>query len=354
MKYRSRLNLIHPGVKMKKVCFVWMLLIFVLLSGCADQNASVHMSFTGDILLSRGVQKELDEQGYAYPYARISAYLKQDDLSLGNLECPITEYETPVHKDRSILFRANRDNAARLYKNGFNLLNLANNHSMDQGKKGMLDTLEALTEEQIEVVGAGPKKEEAQTLKTVMIKGKTIGFLGFSVFPPEGYIYASDQPDVSLYDPVQSPKLVAEAEKQCDYLIVSMHWGPEYSRYASTAQQEMAHTLVDSGADTIIGHHPHVLQGIEKYKGKMIFYSLGNFIFDKQIQSGTDETILLQLELSKQHESWFVIPLKIQNCQPRLADSEESKSIIESLVQRSNNSIRFTKDGNQWSIGVME
>ena len=290
----------------------------------------------GDILLDRGVRLQLERHGYDYPYTRIKEIFQEADIAFANLECPLTTVGTPALKDPILVFRGEMENAAALREAGLTILSLANNHSMDYGPEGLAVTLDLLQENGILPLGAGRNVDEARRPVYVAKNNTVVGFLGYSVFPPEGYIVLSHRPEIARVDLERMPAEIAAARENCDFLVVSFHWGREYDYYASEQQKELAHLAVDSGANLVLGHHPHVLQGIEDYRDALIFYSLGNFVFDRQIQPGTDETIMLELTIcAGGWQQATIIPVKIEHAQPRLAQGEEGEEILQKLQKYS-------------------
>lgn len=260
----------------------------------------ITISLTGDIMLSRGVQRYLEEYGYDYPYEDVSELFLQDDLTIGNLECPITDNGNNANKAKRFLFKADKDNAAALKRAGFDCLNLANNHTMDYMSSGLHDTMACLDEQGLAYVGAS---ENAALKKPYIFEkhGIRVGVLAYSALPAEGYFFNKDKPTIQYISTMDFSGMEEDiAEAECDFLIIYFHWGIEYQPYKSDTQELIAKKAIDSGADFVVGAHPHVLQEPELYKDKYIYYSLGNFIFDKQIPPGTDETIILQLTLDHQ------------------------------------------------------
>lgn len=260
----------------------------------------ITISLTGDIMLSRGVQRYLEEYGYDYPYEDVSELFLQDDLTIGNLECPITDNGNNANKAKRFLFKADKDNAAALKRAGFDCLNLANNHTMDYMSSGLHDTMACLDEQGLAYVGAS---ENAALKKPYIFEkhGIRVGVLAYSALPAEGYFFNKDKPTIQYISTMDFSGMEEDiAEAECDFLIIYFHWGIEYQPYKSDTQELIAKKAIDSGADFVVGAHPHVLQEPELYKDKYIYYSLGNFIFDKQIPPGTDETLILQLTLDHQ------------------------------------------------------
>lgn len=285
-------------------CLYLLLSALVIMTGTMlwqkTRPDEITISLTGDIMLSRGVQRYLEEYGYDYPYEDVSELFLQDDLTIGNLECPITDNGNNANKAKRFLFKADKDNAAALKRAGFDCLNLANNHTMDYMSSGLHDTMACLDEQGLAYVGAS---ENAALKKPYIFEkhGIRVGVLAYSALPAEGYFFNKDKPTIQYISTMDFSGMEEDiAAAECDFLIIYFHWGIEYQPYKSDTQELIAKKAIDSGADFVVGAHPHVLQEPELYKDKYIYYSLGNFIFDKQIPPGTDETIILQLTLDHQ------------------------------------------------------
>lgn len=290
----------------------------------------IHIIAAGDILLDRGVAEYLDKNGYDYPYTEVKEEITKGDIAYANLECPLTESGNAVLKRPDLIFRGSILNGTALKNTGFDLLNLANNHTMDQGREGLIDTIKVLESSGIRSVGAGNTRSEARKPVFFMRGNARIGFLSYSDFPPEGYMYDEEKVDVARPDIKSLGEEIRSAREQCDFLVVSFHWGKEFDCYPSSSQQETAHAAVEKGADIIIGHHPHLLQSVEEYKGKLIFYSLGNFVFDRQLPRGTDETVILDITVND--NGWKkirIIPVSIVDCQPVIALGQEAEFILD-------------------------
>ena len=298
----------------------------------------VHIIAVGDILLNRGVGEYLEKSGYDYPYAGIKEEIIKGDIAVANLECPLTDSGNAVLKRPELVFKGSKLNGAALKGAGFDLLNLANNHTMDQGREGLTNAIKLLESTGIQIFGAGMTRSEAR--KPVFIdKGRTrIGFLGYSDFPPEGYMYDEDKADVARPDMKSLGEEVKTAREQCDFLVVSFHWGKEFDSYPGGRQREMAHVAIENGASFIIGHHPHVLQSVEEYKGKLIFYSLGNFVFDRQLPKGTDESVIIDITVNG--GGWKetrIVPVRIEDCRPVIAQGQAAEFILDKYKACSKN-----------------
>lgn len=257
----------------------------------------------GDIMMSREVSVKINQFGPDYPFTNISDMTKSTNLTVGNLEAPFTAGQSDTDPN-TMIFGAELKSVQGLKNAGFDLVNLANNHFGNQGKEGMDLTFKTLNENNIDYFGTTSQP----LIKT--IKDVRIAFLGYT------------EPIMKIE---QLKTDIAAAKTQADIIIVSMHAGYEYTPYANTRQIEFAHAAVDAGADIVIGHHPHVVQGIEDYKGKKIFYSLGNFVFDQPWSKETKQGLMVKLTFDgKKLIKTDLIPIKIENwCQPRVLASDE-------------------------------
>ncbi len=296
----------------------------------------VVISIAGDILLSRGVADAIEQKGASYPYEGVSQLFRQDDITIANLECPLTIAGDGAMKEKRFVFKADPMSADTLKSSGFDVLMLANNHTMDYMSEGLSDTMKALGSAGLLYAGAGQSRDE---IKPCFIEknGLCIGILAYSALPPEGFMYDGGSATIAyaragFLDDMRGA--VASAAAQCDFLLVYFHWGTEYRHDVGEAQIETAHAAVDSGASAVIGTHPHVLQGRETYKGAPIYYSIGNFVFDKQIPDGTDEAIIVQFTVGKDGIiGTNELPVVIEACQPLLAGDQRAAEIETALIR---------------------
>ncbi|MFH1461312.1 MAG: CapA family protein [Patescibacteria group bacterium] len=288
----------------------------------------------GDIMLSRTVAQKIKEyQDYKYPFLKTAELIKQADIAFGNLEGPITQ-------GRSInifemIFRADIKTVEGLKYAGFDILSLANNHSFDFGAQGLKDTFQYLNKSGINYVGAGENRQEARHSKILEINGIKIAFLAYtdSIFTSTTCQAKQDQSGVVFMEISEMEKDIVLAKSLSDLVVVLMHSGTEYADQPNSKQISFAHTAIDAGADLVIGHHPHVIQKIEKYKGKYVFYSLGNFVFDQMWSRKTREGLIAKIVLDKEEiREIILIPVLIENYgQPRILDSREVQDILKKL-----------------------
>ena len=266
----------------------------------------------------------------------ILSYLKSADFVFGNLEGPTNG--TNIYSYQQVLtFNALPALIRTLPDVWFRMINLANNHALDQEVEGLEITKVLLREIGVEFTGVGQNKEEAWEPKIIEHNGIKIAFIGAS--------YASYNDNGSRTSPYiarmqESIKLIEsleKAKKNADIVIVTMHAGAEYTLKTTPLQEEFAHAAIDHGADMVIWAHPHWVQPIERYNGKYIFYSLGNFVFDQEFSIETKSGLTLKITLEKTPETSVVktielLPIIIDNYgQPRLATNEEKKTILERI-----------------------
>ncbi len=259
----------------------------------------------GDILLGRGVESRLEKNGksFEYPFEKTVDILKRGDVVFGNLEEPITDSTKSllgINQGGKYVLKNKVKAFEGIKYAGFNLLSLANNHILDYYEKGLFDTINILDSNGIAHSGAGKNLEEARKPAILEKNGYKIAMLSYTDMsevlykgsPQLMFIAGKDKPGVAPRKIEYIMEDVLKAREQADLLIVSLHWGKEESFDVLPEQIEMAHRLIDSGVDIILGHHPHQFHGIEIYKGKPIVYSMGNFIFDQNDPENQESFIL--------------------------------------------------------------
>jgi poly-gamma-glutamate synthesis protein (capsule biosynthesis protein) len=283
-------------MKFKILLFLFLLLFILLLipkflpTGKYEFNfdkkenqklREIKILFVGDIMIARSVERKIKDlnKKYIFPFINILSYLKSFDYVAANLEGPISENGIKLGSKYS--FRMKPEVAKALSDSNINIVNLANNHIFDYGKIAFEDTLKNLERNNIKYFGIS---YEPLIIEKYGIK---IGFLGFSDFLKHLDV-RENKVGISVINE-NLGEIIKKAKEKVDILIVNFHWGEEYQKLANERQRRLAKIAIDSGADLIIGHHPHVIQNIEKYKGTFIFYSLGNFIFD---QNFSEETMI--------------------------------------------------------------
>jgi len=279
----------------------------------AEEAKTVNLILVGDMMLSRSVGKKMEAMNdYTFPFLKIANVLQPMDLVFGNLEGPISS--GGKNQGSIYSFRASPRVVEGLRLANFSILSMANNHTWDYGKAALLDTINILKENNILSVGAGKNSVEANEMVVKEIKGNKIGFLAYTDLYPESLEAGNNYPGISNFDLQEISKKISEAKASStvDLIFVSLHWGEEYAGVAKEKQREIAKKLIDAGADVIVGHHPHVVQGFEEYKNSLIFYSLGNFIFDQNFSEETMSGYLVKIKIiDKKVVKWEVFGTKI-------------------------------------------
>lgn len=283
-----------------------------------EEDAVVTATFVGDIMLGRYVEHVMEQHGEEFIYKYVEPYFQISDYISGNFEHPVTTSDEYEKADKYIHLDAAPTTVNTLKKMNFSVLNLANNHTMDYGQDGLWDTLEAFSNADLDLVGAGSSLEDAMDrIAYTETNHLTIATLGFTDVYAEGFSVNDYRGGVLPLDPTIFIPMIAEASEEADLVVVHAHWGQEYDDQPTTRQQEMAKAMADAGADIVIGHHPHVLQNIEVYNDTVIFYSLGNFVFD-QGWTRTRSSAIVQYHLLEDGTGRFeVTPIYIREAQPR-------------------------------------
>jgi gamma-polyglutamate biosynthesis protein CapA len=265
--------------------------------------------FTGDIMLSRAVGLRIaGQKDWSFPFHLIADTLRTADLRYGNLECPVSDRGRNLHHLYS--FRADPRVIEGLKAAGFNVVSQANNHAYDWGPEALLDTLQRLRAAGIQPVGAGQNILAAHYPLLVRVGGLRIAFLAYVNIDPKEAAAGVDRPGVAWLDPAQALADIRFARPLADLIVVCPHWGVEYALQPTREQVELAHQMIDAGADMIVGSHPHVVQPLENYHDHWIAYSLGNFVFDQQ-DSATHRGLMLRV-LVRDKRIADVLPLAIK------------------------------------------
>ena len=297
------------------------------------------LSAVGDIMLGDlpacsgfGVGSMIVKHGPRFPFAKVKAELENSDIVLGNLEVVLSRFD--VNKDHfgSTHLRAQPEAVDGLRWAGINALTMANNHMMQHGRAAVLETIELLRKNNIAFTGIEDNEARVTNLSIVEKKGVKIGLLGYN-FRPEQYFIAPRIDVAGNIDKICSD--IEAAKNNVDFIVLSLHWGEEFINRPSAEQVKLGRRLIDSGAHVVLGHHPHILQGVEKYRGRIIAYSLGDFIFDLW-QLRLRKSMILKLHLKDPNDIGYEInPILInKKWQPQVLNGAEAvklKSEIEAL-----------------------
>ena len=300
----------------------------------------VNLMAVGDIMLARTiVTNSLLVEGAAGPFAAVAPVLASADVLVGNLEFVISERGEPV--DKAYTFRAPPIAAEALALAGFDVVGLANNHSLDYGYEALQDTLGLLSERNIAGVGVGPDATAARAPVIVERNGVRLAFLSYvdvlvetrSGFDTRAWIATADAPGLAWAEIENIQTDVAATQNQADVVIVLLHAGLEGRTQLLRSQKLQARAAIDAGAALVIGTHPHLLQPYEEYNGGLILYSLGNFVFDDFTEPEIYSVIFTATITRDGVEAFDFIPVLIErDGLPRLATAEEASAILE-LIQ---------------------
>ena len=299
----------------------------------------LRLAAVGDIMLGGTAAPEMRKYGYDYPFELTRDILKQAQIVFGNLEGPLTDGGV-AGTEKQYLFRSPPDKVApALARAGFTIVSLANNHTLDYGPEGLADTRAALAQAGIGHVGAGQNLAEARQPVYMMVDGVTVAFLAYSLTFPEEFWAGPDKPGTAFgHEHFVRTDVMATREK-ADLVVVSFHWGQEGKTELRDYQTQLAHAAIDAGASAVLGHHPHILQGVERYKHGVILYSLGNFAFGSFSNTATRSAIALLTFRDRQWHELRMIPLNVKNAevvfQPRPLVGREAAEVVEHLQQLS-------------------
>lgn len=288
-----------------------------------EREKAATLIFVGDIMLSRGVDYYIRKNNdYSFPFRFVYEKLSDADLAFGNLEGPISSRGR--NQGSIYSFRADPRTVEGLKLAGFDVLSLANNHIFDWGAEAISDTVSILSENEIGSVGVGRNYEEANAPFVFFLPdGTKIGFLAFTNLYPETLFAKEDSPGISRFEIDFIKEKIKNLKENSDIAVVSLHWGEEYQVKQNSEQEKLARFLVDTGADLVIGHHPHVVQEVEKYGNGWIAYSLGNFIFDQGFSEETSRGLILKVAVkSNKIEDVFAQNVRInKEFQPFFIDN---------------------------------
>lgn len=300
-----------------------------------DEPVEILLSFTGDCILGTDENFYYDTSfnayyenyGSAYFFQNVKDVFKKDDLTIINMEGTLTDLTT--RKDKQFAFKGDPEYVKVLTNGSVEAANMANNHTYDYGEDSFKDTVNILEKNKIRTFG------DDETV-IIPVKGVNVGIFG---------IYELDDHEERI---PQVKSDIAKLKKDgADIIVAVFHWGNELERVPDDNQVKLAHLAIDEGADVVVGHHPHVLQGIDTYKGKTIAYSLGNFCFGGNYHPTEMDTMIFQqkfmLDTSKKitDSEINVIPCSVSsesdcnNYQPTILEGDEAKRVRELIQERS-------------------
>ncbi len=289
-------------------------------------TSSLRILFLGDLMLDRQNRILLNRRGAGFFTEKIERLFWGQDLNVANLEGPITTRSSlsvgqPVENPNHFRFTFEpRGTINFLQANRINLVNLGNNHILNFGSKGLKETENFLRKTQVDYFGDPLDLKQMGVIEEV--GGRKIAFVNYNQF--------------RKFSSAEVAKLVTKMKEKSDLVIVYAHWGEEYKLVNNARQQQLAHQFIEAGADLIVGSHPHVVQPIEVYQGKAIFYSLGNFVFDQYFSRDVRSELALLVTIKDGRFEFTLLPLFRQNNgQLVLMEGAQRKDFLGNLAERS-------------------
>lgn len=290
-------------------------LLLFCVSPLPAEAGKVVLVAVGDIMLAGSASPTLSREGYDYPFAATTHLLRDADIAVGNLEVPLTRGGEEFI-DKKFRFKASPCAASAIRRAGFSVVTLANNHIMDFGAYGLRETMASLRRENILYAGAGGNLSEARKAAVVRKNGVRVAFLAYSLTFPVEFYAGPDRPGAAPGYWSLFREDIKRAKSSADYIVVSFHWGAEGADVPKGYQVRVARGAIDAGADVVIGHHPHVLQGVERYRGRLILYSLGNYAFGS-LSRNAKTSMMARIVLDQGVREVELYPLNVLNAEVR-------------------------------------
>jgi poly-gamma-glutamate synthesis protein (capsule biosynthesis protein) len=316
------------------------------------------MTMVGDVMMGRYVEEVTEKHGYEYLFRYMKPYFSNSDYVSGNYEHTALKEDVSNYKeaDTPIRLNSNTSGVEAVKDAGFSVVSLANNHMMDYEEQGLLDTIDEFKSADMHYVGVGSNSAEAKnSIDYADVNGVRVATLGFTDVYGKDAVSKNDKAGLLNSNPDLLFEMIGKAidakQGNADLVVVNMHWGQEYSTSTTARQTDLAKAIIDAGADIIIGHHPHVLQSFDVYKDGIIFYSLGNFIFD-QGWTRTKDSAMVQYHLAEDGKATIdVVPLQIEEATPRPATSSIDKSrVYRQLTKETSEKVQWSKKEDRIEI----
>ncbi len=279
----------------------------------------------GDVMLDRAVGAAIRRNGHLSILAEVRDVLRQADVTFCNLECPLSRRGPRAPMD--CVFRADPAAVKVLVDGGFDIVSVANNHTLNSGRRALMDTLDVLDAHGIRYCGARRQPENSWWPVYFDVSGVRVGFMAYTDLSFAHGSYCKVAADLS-----NLRRQVAVADGKCDLLVVSFHWGEEYRDMPTARQRKVARAAVEAGADLILGHHPHVLEGIAALHGAPILYSMGNFVFDQR-PGVKMESAIFEL-VWQEGEGWHIVARPVVISRKRFGPEWPSKQKALKIAQR--------------------
>lgn len=304
-------------------------------AAAAPAAAPLKIIAVGDIMLDGTARPVLSEKGYDHPFVHMRKYFEGAQIVFGNLEGPLTTRGKP-EQEKTYVFRSPPDKVSQALKNaGFNVVSLANNHTLDYGPEGLAETLQALGSVGIAHAGAGANLHEARRPVILEAAGKRVAILAYSLTLPENFYAGHKTPGTAFGHEAFIRADVETVRRQADVVLVSFHWGQEGKTSLREYQTRLGRLAIDAGAAAVLGHHPHILQGVERYKDGVILYSLGNFTFGSYSNQAKVSAVAELTFEDKRLATLRLYPINVNNFevvfQPQPLTGSAAAAVVDSL-----------------------
>jgi poly-gamma-glutamate synthesis protein (capsule biosynthesis protein) len=302
----------------------------------ATKDDTVTLCAVGDVALCDGIVDRMQEHGYEYPLSAIRHVLADNDLSIANLENVFTRSDAGL-KAQAHLLKCDASNAEALRSAGFDAVSIANNHIMDFGVDGLRETVSILRDRGIQCCGAGETLAQARSPVILEAKGIRFGFLAYAMKGVQSAV--DDRAGAAWIDFEMIAEDMQKLSKSVDHIVVALHAGLEFIDYPHPNHREICLKVAKQGASLIVGHHPHVIHGIERVNGCVIAYSLGNLVFDTRLMDyqteRSQEALILRCTFDKQNLLDFQVNPTVINdeLQTELAVDDREKKILQRLEE---------------------
>jgi len=306
-----------------------------------SKKSTLRILAVGDINLGRELGRKWLLRGQiTYPFEQTKGLISSADIAFANLESPLSDQRGITEGATNLIFTGPPEGADSLAYAGFDVVSTANNHAWDFGLRALRETIQNLRRVGIRSIGTGETLEEAYAPAVIKKNGWRIAFFAVTHVlngSPEDSPAAHH---IALADPERLRRLVNEASRRADLIVLSYHGGTEYTTRPTPETERFARAMIEAGVDIFLGHHPHVLQKIEWYRGHPILYSLGNFVF-RQSNPRTRLSFAALLTIAPDGRIGVECLPIIADYQPRFAEGEKQTKILDHLLRLS----RFSQEG---------
>jgi poly-gamma-glutamate capsule biosynthesis protein CapA/YwtB (metallophosphatase superfamily) len=282
----------------------------------ADSGTGISFLAFGDVNLGRAVGQKILRGDTTYPFEEIFSLLERADIVYANLESPISDQNGETQSPKSnVIFCAPPAAAASLRRAGFTVVSTANNHAFDYGIKGLRETIRFLREQRLGFAGTAADSGAVFRAAIIECKGMKVGVVAYTQMVNFRFGW---QGHISIFDSARARRDIEELKSSADFIIASYHGGEEYKSVPDAKTVRAVHTLAEFGVDVVVGHHPHVPQGIEIYRHCLIFHSLGNAVFYQPRMLWTQRSFAALLRLEKKGRRKTISSIQLLPFRPGL------------------------------------